>query len=140
MTQGDLAKAVGKAYQQVSAWERGDKGLRAANLHAVAKALDVSPEWLQTGRGAGPESQYVLRGAAESPTGYQPDPPPLDLPRLAEAITHVEQAMGRSSRKATPEQKARLVAQIYLLLDAPPPPAGWPRRITELLDASFTIQ
>lgn len=45
MTQGDVAKAAGVSQVMVHRWEQGST-LSASNLMALAKALDVSPEFL----------------------------------------------------------------------------------------------
>jgi hypothetical protein len=76
---------------------------------------------------------------AEQSTPYR-DSPPLDLARLAKALEHVETAVVRSDRKPTFAQKARVVAQVYLLLELPEPPGTWAPRITDFLEATLTIQ
>lgn len=50
-TQQWLAEEVGVKQSNVSAWERGEKDPATENLSRTAQALDVSFEWLATGRG-----------------------------------------------------------------------------------------
>lgn len=48
----DVAKHVGVTVQSVYQWESGDtKGLRPANLVAVAECLKTTEKWLATGKG-----------------------------------------------------------------------------------------
>ncbi len=69
MTQADLAKAIGKAPQQVSAWERDEGIPRHANLSALVKALNIRREWLLLG--IGPMQAEV---AMEASASYRADP------------------------------------------------------------------
>lgn len=47
-----VASAAGVSRQAVYAWESGDtKSFKGSNLVAVAKLLDLSVEWLDTGKG-----------------------------------------------------------------------------------------
>lgn len=50
-TQEDLAQKLGKAYQQVSVWERDESTPRAKNLHLLAKTLGVEVPWIEKGIG-----------------------------------------------------------------------------------------
>lgn len=80
-------------------------------------------------------------GAAESPTPYRAtEAYPLDQPRLCQSLEMVEAALARSTRRITTAQKARLVAQIYILLDMPEPPAGWTPYVAGIIEAGLTIQ
>lgn len=48
----DLARAVGVSSASVTQWEQGQtKGLKPENLVAVARALDVSTDWLGARKG-----------------------------------------------------------------------------------------
>jgi len=51
LTQSQLAKAVGIKQPSLSSIERGEsKDLKATTLKGLAKALQVTPEWLETGK------------------------------------------------------------------------------------------
>ena len=50
LTQAALAKAVGKSQSAIAAVESG-RNKETSGLIAIARALDVSPEWLETGVG-----------------------------------------------------------------------------------------
>ena len=55
MTQQQLADAIFVSRPAVTQWETGEtKTLEGENLLRVAKALEVSPEWLMYGTGPGP--------------------------------------------------------------------------------------
>lgn len=52
LSQAQLGKAVGISRAAISLWESGDtKNLKGANLLKAARALGVSPDWLETGKG-----------------------------------------------------------------------------------------
>ncbi len=52
LTQKALAEAAGISRVTVTQWENGDvEHIRSDNLFAIAKALQVKPEWLALGRG-----------------------------------------------------------------------------------------
>ncbi|MCE6007606.1 LexA family protein [Acinetobacter soli] len=53
LKQADIARATGKSTAAVTKWLKGDNIPKAENLKAIAKLLDVSDEWLLTGRGDG---------------------------------------------------------------------------------------
>ena len=51
LKQADIVRAVGVSSPTVSDWEGGKiKSIEGENLIKLAKALRVSPEWLQTGK------------------------------------------------------------------------------------------
>lgn len=54
MSKTGLGKAVGVTTTCVWNWEEGNTEPRSENLAALAKALAVSPEYLELGRGSGP--------------------------------------------------------------------------------------
>ncbi len=88
--------------------------------------------------GEGPKQ---LAGVSETTTPYRAtDSFPLDQPRLCQSLEMVEAALAKSSRRITTAQKARLVAQIYILLDMPEPPAGWTPYVAGIIEAGLTIQ
>lgn len=52
LSASELARAVGVTSAAVSRWEKGQvKNLRMEHLFAIARILDINPEWLATGRG-----------------------------------------------------------------------------------------
>ena len=52
LTQQELADKIGVKRAAVTLWETGaTKKIESSNLLAAAKALDVSPEWLSSGKG-----------------------------------------------------------------------------------------
>ncbi|MFW1768207.1 XRE family transcriptional regulator [Acinetobacter baumannii] len=50
LKQADIARATGKSTAAVNKWLKGDNVPKAENLKAIAKLLDVSDEWLLTGK------------------------------------------------------------------------------------------
>ena len=64
ISQPELAKRARVTKSAVSQWENGStKELKADHLLAVAKALNVSPDWLATGRGPKQRTQDVDQGS-----------------------------------------------------------------------------
>lgn len=51
LKQADIARATGKSTAAVTKWLKGDNIPKAENLKAIAKLLNVSDEWLLTGKG-----------------------------------------------------------------------------------------
>jgi transcriptional regulator with XRE-family HTH domain len=129
-----VASRSGLARRTINAYLVGETDPSRERILALAEATDVRPEWLLTGQGP-----MRLEGVAEQSIPYR-DSPPLDLARLAKALEYVETAVVRSDRKPTFAQKARVVAQVYLLLELPEPPGTWAPRITDFLEATLTIQ
>lgn len=67
-----IAAAAGVTRQAVHAWESGDsKSLKGANLLAVARALDVSAEWLSSGKGA--EGRFLMAETAAEVEPLSPE-------------------------------------------------------------------
>ena len=58
MTQGQLADAVGVSQSTIGNIESGVRK-RPRELLSIAKALDVAPEWLETGKRGAPAQQTV---------------------------------------------------------------------------------
>ncbi|WP_046205789.1 XRE family transcriptional regulator [Acinetobacter radioresistens] len=50
LKQADIARATGKSTAAVTKWLRGENIPKAENLKAIAKLLEVSDEWLLTGK------------------------------------------------------------------------------------------
>lgn len=50
LKQADIARATGKSTAAVTKWLKGDNIPKAENLKAIAKLLNVSDEWLLTGK------------------------------------------------------------------------------------------
>lgn len=50
LKQADIARATGKSTAAVTKWLRGENVPKAENLKAIAKLLEVSDEWLLTGK------------------------------------------------------------------------------------------
>jgi SOS-response transcriptional repressor LexA len=64
ISQPELAKRARVTKSAVSQWENGStKELKADHLLAVAKALNVSPDWLATGRGPKQRTQDIDQGS-----------------------------------------------------------------------------
>lgn len=61
MTQDALAKRIGLTKATISQWESGTTTPNGKNLINLAEALNVSPEWLLTGKGS--ESKEVTSNA-----------------------------------------------------------------------------
>ncbi len=51
LSKTELAKAVGVSQPTVTDWENGSMKPRGENLLRISRVLNVSPEWLATGRG-----------------------------------------------------------------------------------------
>ncbi len=101
MTQQQLADAVGVSRPAVTQWETGEtKTLEGENLLRVAKALDVSPEWLIYDIGPG-------SGFVESPSKTMAKVAAND----AEArLSHRALLLGQVFDQLTPEQQDALQA------------------------------
>lgn len=82
LTQAALADMVGASQQSVNMAEQG-KSKRPRFLHELAQNLDVSVDWLLTGRDSGgfPVSNSVVRGAAVADQPVH-DAPATQLPVL----------------------------------------------------------
>ena len=64
ISQPELAKRARVTKSAVSQWENGStRELKAGHLLAVAKALNVSPDWLVTGRGLKHRTQDIDKGS-----------------------------------------------------------------------------
>lgn len=62
MSKTGLGKAVGVTTTCVWNWEEGNTEPRSENMAALAKALAVSPEYLEHGKGAGPSNASIEVG------------------------------------------------------------------------------
>lgn len=96
MTQEELAKAVGKTRGAVAQWETGTFHPRPNTMEAIAKALNVSLDWLLTGIKAddnqlSPQDTNYPNGI-KSPTVRVPSRQsmPLDVPVMGTAAYNTE--------------------------------------------------
>lgn len=62
LKQADIARATGKSTAAVTKWLKGDNIPKAENLKAIAKLLNVSDEWLLTGKGDEQASKKIDLG------------------------------------------------------------------------------
>lgn len=107
-TQADLAKAIGKKPQQVSAWERDEGQPRAANLSALADALGVRPEWLVLGQE--PRTAEIV---AEQTGVYSHDL--FDTQLMGACINAlIDELTRRGADRPAPEKLGAIVNEIYL--------------------------
>lgn len=107
-TQADLAKAINKKPQQVSAWERDEGQPRAGNLSPLADALDVRPEWLVLGQE--PRKAEI---AAEQAAVYSHDL--FDTQLLGACINAlIDELTRRGANRPSPEKLGAIVNEIYL--------------------------
>lgn len=96
MTQEELARAVGKTRGAVAQWESGTFHPRPNTMEAIAKALNVSLDWLHTGIKAddnqlSPQDTNYPNGI-KSPTVRVPSRQsmPLDVPVMGTAAYNTE--------------------------------------------------
>lgn len=69
ISQADFARRVGVRQPTVYEWEEGTtKSLKGPNLLKVATALETTPEWLLTGKGA--RARNVPAAISEPPPDY----------------------------------------------------------------------
>lgn len=74
--QSELAKQVGVTRSRISLWETEASALSMANLERLARALDVTPDWILTG---GARGHMVVREHG----GIEYDPSPDDMASVA---------------------------------------------------------
>lgn len=99
----ELAERIGMPYPTLAGLENGDQA-GSTKLHAIAAALGVRVDWLESGRGA-------QTGVADESPAYHPMG--LDTSKLADLIETVEAAAIQARRQLSPRTKARLVASLY---------------------------
>jgi len=90
MTKAELARQVEVSRASVSMWEDG-KNISVSNIHKIANALEVTPEWLQYGV---KESVIVVD-------------------ELAECLTVTRQIIERFNWDLSDGQHAKLAAHLY---------------------------
>lgn len=61
LKQADIARATGKSTAAVTKWLKGDNIPKAENLKAIAKLLNVSDEWLLTGKNSNVETSNKIQ-------------------------------------------------------------------------------
>jgi transcriptional regulator with XRE-family HTH domain len=103
MSRPDLASASGIPYPTLAGIENTDQG-SSTKLHAIAKALRVRVEWLETGKGP--------REAA--PLGDSPSVR-LDADMLAETYKACRIFADRQGRKFSMETDSARFLQVYLM-------------------------
>jgi transcriptional regulator with XRE-family HTH domain len=113
LSQADLARCAGVKPPSVHSWLSGEtKSLRANVLMATARALNVLPEWLATGRGP-------MRAGA--PAGRHAGLPlRLDREALQTAIRLLEDVFAVDGLEFDAVKQADLIASTYEELAANP--------------------
>ncbi len=87
LTQGDLASAVGVERNTVSRWENGGMLPKdPAVIAALARALDVTADWLIAGEAAAPAAPSEKQ-LHQSVAGQYLDPAIAELPVRARAVS-----------------------------------------------------
>jgi transcriptional regulator with XRE-family HTH domain len=87
-----IAAAAGVKRQAVYQWENGDtKGLKGSHLVAVARVIDVSVEWLDTGKGP----QGTFREAPIAQSDLETPPDDLSPEAIVVARTWMQLSPGR---------------------------------------------
>lgn len=76
LTQDGVAKLCGVSKATISLWEKGSTAPKGQNLHSVAKALRVSPDYILTGKNSPKNNTDVLA----------PQYPMLEKTQLAAAL------------------------------------------------------
>ncbi|QQD22869.1 helix-turn-helix domain-containing protein [Oceanospirillaceae bacterium ASx5O] len=91
LTQSDIGGKIGVTKATLSLWENGATAPNGANLYALAKHLDCSPEWLLSGK-SGPDS----------PAPEQPDTPVSLVKKedLADWIAGTSKSAGSAGTKS----------------------------------------
>lgn len=104
LTQDDAIKKLGWPHQsRLSQYERGSRRLSQDVINELAKAFDVSPNWLLTGHNGG-----SLKGARiEEDKSNSSD-------LLARCISQVKEEADRQGLQLSDEQIARVASTIYV--------------------------
>ncbi len=58
-TQTDLARILEVSVTSVSRWENGSLNIPVLRIHEISKALDITYEWLSTGRASTADKDYI---------------------------------------------------------------------------------
>lgn len=74
LKQSDIARATGKSTAAVAKWLSGQNVPRAENLKAIAKLLNVSDDWLLTGKGVSESSKNNVSNVSIVDTPLKPVP------------------------------------------------------------------
>ncbi len=90
MTKAELARQVEVSRASVSMWEDG-KNISVANIHKIAQALEVTPEWLQ----------------------YGVKEPMIKADELAECLMVTRQIVERFEWDLSDSQHAKLAVHLY---------------------------
>ena len=95
-SQAVLAEHLGVSRSACGHWERGKSKPSASHLISMAQLLNVSHEWLATGRGASQMTSMPHRIAEE---GTELDTPPTSLDRDLAEITRLYAALSKHKRE-----------------------------------------
>jgi transcriptional regulator with XRE-family HTH domain len=139
MTQAELAESAGINAGQISRYESGNSAPRALALAKIAKALDVSLKWLQTGEGRpeGSEHDATIKALPQTADKYPSEEadrfmvrmPPGMRDRIAEEadangrsmnaeiVLRLQESYGRSDVR---EELREIRELLYLVVSAIP--------------------
>jgi transcriptional regulator with XRE-family HTH domain len=97
-TQTEMAERLGITLRAYANYERGEREMPLAVLHALYTRLDVDPVWIM----AGPGSEPVMAGQRR-----------LDGDLLERIVAVIEEGLRKSSRTLKPDKMARLIRLAY---------------------------
>jgi len=98
LTQADMAARLGITSRAYANYERGEREMALAVLHALYSRFSVDPVWIIAGPGAEP----VMAGQRR-----------LDGDLLEQVIALVNDGLRKSGRTLKPEKMARLIRLAY---------------------------
>ena len=74
-SQTEIADAVGVTQPAVSSWLSGDRNIDRSHIPGLARFLGVSAEWLEFGRGEGPDTEEARTSYRRAGVwGWRPEP------------------------------------------------------------------
>ncbi len=98
LTQTDMAARLGITMRAYANYERGEREMALAVLHALYARFGVDPVWVMAGPGAEP----VMAGQRR-----------IDSDLLERVIALVEEGLRKSQRTLKPDKMARLIRLAY---------------------------